>query len=407
MSGRSKTATSFNDKFGSVTLLSRVPGLLALSVSLVVVSFALISAAAVSAAPSACTITGTSGPDLLRGTATADVICGFRGNDTILGGAGNDTILGGPGNDRISGGNGADTIAGGSGMDIIGGDAGGDFLEGEIGPDRLSGGSGNDGLSGGTGNDTIIPGTGSNICAPDDADRVTGSCVIDAVSPTFNWLDVPGTVEAGSVFTATFSLKDPIGISPGSATVGIGGSSGWITNWCGFRVDAELVSGSMTDGIWSVSCDVPETAVNDPYSLWAGAQDNFGNSTVSGGTADWIEFTVVGGRTDNQAPVVSEVSIPASIEPGETATITWRTSDPSGVEGAYPWTYLPGPPWGVLYGPGVEAPVRISGDATDGTYAQTFTLPMDSPRGTYRVYISVRDELGNKTYENYGSFTVD
>jgi hypothetical protein len=127
---------------------------------------------------------------------------------------------------------------------------------------------------------------------------------------------------------------------------------------------------------------------------------------VSGGSADWIEFTVIGGSADNQAPIVSEVVIPKSVAPGETVTITWQASDPSGVSVAYPWIYLPGPPWGVLYGPGVEAPVLTSGDAIDGTYSQTFTLPADAPSGAYPVYISVRDELGNKTYQQYGSFTV-
>ena len=49
-------------------------------------------------------------------------------------------------------------------------------------------------------------------------------------------------------------------------------------------------------------------------------------------------------------------------------------------------------------GPSLTLPV--------GGPAQTFTLPANSPSGTYAVYISVRDELGNKTYEQYGSFTV-
>ena len=356
--------------------------------------------------PTDCTIIGTPERDILRGTAGSDVICGFEGNDVIFGRGGNDEIFAGPGSDRVSGGGGSDSVEGGPGKDRLAGDAGGDYFDGGTGPDSLSGGTGDDALMGGPGTDGIDPGAGSDVCAPDSADRVAGACPVDSTGPTLTWLEVPESLEAGSTLTATFSLEDPSGVAPGSATASIGGSPGWITTWCGFRMDAELVSGTETDGIWSVSCDVPENAVSDPYSLWAGAQDNFGNSTISGGTADWIEFVVVGGSDDNRAPVVSDVSIPDSVEPGETVTISWRAADPSGVSGAYPWVYLPGPPWGVLYGPGVEEPVRTSGDATDGTYSQTLTLPANSPSGSYAVFISVRDELGNKTYEQYGSFTV-
>ncbi len=39
-----------------------------------------------------CTITGTSGPDLLQGTGGNDVICGLGGNDRIFAGDGNDTV---------------------------------------------------------------------------------------------------------------------------------------------------------------------------------------------------------------------------------------------------------------------------------------------------------------------------
>ena len=371
-----------------------------LAVPMMVVAFAVAPAGAADSPD--CTITGTAAADTLRGTAGDDVICSFGGNDTILGRGGSDEVYGGPGADRISGGNGNDWAEGGPGRDSVGGNTGNDFLDGGGNADRLGGGPGDDALVGGPGTDGIDPGSGSNTCAPDSADRVAGQCEVDTTGPTVTWLDFPSTIEAGSTLTATFSLKDPSGVAPGSATASIGGAPGWITTWCGFRIDAELVSGTETDGVWSVSCDVPENAVSDPYSLWTGAQDNFGNSTL----ADWVEFVVVGGSSDNQAPVISEVAIPNSIEPGETSTITWRASDPSGVSGAYPWVYLPGPPWGVLYGPGVEEPVRTSGDATDGLYSQTFTLPANSPSGTYAVYISVRDELGNKTYEQYGSFTV-
>ena len=51
-----------------------------------------------------CTITGTSGPDILFGTPGRDVICGLGGNDRIDGLGGNDVLIGGPGADQLNGG---------------------------------------------------------------------------------------------------------------------------------------------------------------------------------------------------------------------------------------------------------------------------------------------------------------
>src|SRR5439155_19569618 len=60
-----------------------------------------------------CTITGTSGPEILVGTPHHDVICALGGNDVLDGNGGNDILRGGPGNDILNGGNGNDVPAGG------------------------------------------------------------------------------------------------------------------------------------------------------------------------------------------------------------------------------------------------------------------------------------------------------
>jgi Ca2+-binding RTX toxin-like protein len=87
---------------------------------------------------SACTISGTSGPDSLTGTPGPDHICGLGGNDILTGLGGDDTIEGGDGNDSMRGGTGADT------------------LRGEAGNDVLSPGSGDDPeTDGGTGTNTV------------------------------------------------------------------------------------------------------------------------------------------------------------------------------------------------------------------------------------------------------------
>ena len=67
----------------------------------------------------ACTITGTSGADLLVGTSGADVICGRGGADIVTAHAGNDVVNGGRGADTIYGDAGRDTVLGGRGNDDL------------------------------------------------------------------------------------------------------------------------------------------------------------------------------------------------------------------------------------------------------------------------------------------------
>ncbi len=105
-----------------------------------------------------CTITGTSGDDVLRGTAGNDVICGLAGDDRILGLAGNDTLIGGLGDDFLDGGAGSDRLVGGRGKDALRGGAGNDALIGGPGQDALSGGAGRDTL-------VVLPGSSAGAAA--------------------------------------------------------------------------------------------------------------------------------------------------------------------------------------------------------------------------------------------------
>ena len=117
-----------------------------------------------------CTITGTSGNDIIRGTPGDDVICAVGGNDIVYGGGGNDAIYGGRGNDILRGEGGNDRLSGGDGDDqVIGGE----------GNDRLSGGPGRDVLSGQDGRDYLN--TRDNVRGNDIANGGAGadSCEID------------------------------------------------------------------------------------------------------------------------------------------------------------------------------------------------------------------------------------
>jgi len=228
----------------------------------------------------------------------------------------------------------------------------------------------------------------------------------DGAGPAITWVSVPTTITAGSSFTATFSVIDQNRISPQSVNVTIGGSSGFVTTWCGFSILASLVSGDTADGVWSISCQVPANAVNGSYTLSAHAQDSYANSTARASA-----FTVVGGTSDDQAPAISGVTAPAQVAPGSRITFTWNAADASGVDYALVWVAnstgfasTAGVPV-VDYGDYTSR--RTSGSERAGAYTQSVTLPATAEPGTYSVWISTADTLGNKTFEQYGTFTVD
>jgi Ca2+-binding RTX toxin-like protein len=87
--------------------------------------------------PEGCSVTGSSGPDVLRGTSGRDVFCAFEGNDRINGRGGADTVFAGPGRDVVRGGGGRDTLRGGRGRDLLDGGKRRDSCRGGPGRDRL------------------------------------------------------------------------------------------------------------------------------------------------------------------------------------------------------------------------------------------------------------------------------
>jgi Ca2+-binding RTX toxin-like protein len=107
------------------------------------------------AAP-ACTISGTSGSNVLVGTSGNDVICGKGGIDKIFGQGGDDRIYGGSGSDTLEGGSGSDTIHGQGGNDRIWGDGETNSLFGEAGSDQIVAKGNNDFVYGGIGNDKCL-----------------------------------------------------------------------------------------------------------------------------------------------------------------------------------------------------------------------------------------------------------
>jgi Ca2+-binding RTX toxin-like protein len=125
--------------------------------------------------PTAITIDGEAGNDVLTGGSAndtssggtgSDMLKGADGGDSLGGGAGMDRLRGGANGDTLDGGGGNDTLTAGSGDDVVIGGDGNDILDGGDGGDDVNGGSGRDQLSGGLGNDHCLGGP--------DPDSLTG-----------------------------------------------------------------------------------------------------------------------------------------------------------------------------------------------------------------------------------------
>ncbi|HEX4862732.1 MAG TPA: hypothetical protein VFV02_01595, partial [Acidimicrobiales bacterium] len=129
-----------------------------------------------------CSITGTSGPDILTGTANNDVICGLGGPDVLSGRGGDDIIIGREGGDILNGDGGNDALLGNPGNDVLNGGDGNDTLRGGPGPDAVYGDSGNDDIFGGADNDALNGGAPTGPLG--QGDRIDGGPGNDAcVSP--------------------------------------------------------------------------------------------------------------------------------------------------------------------------------------------------------------------------------
>jgi uncharacterized delta-60 repeat protein len=128
-----------------------------------------------------CTITGTSGSNVLSGTAGDDVICAGDGDDQVSGLGGRDVLIGGSGKDLLVGGADPDLLLGGGGYDDLRGQSGNDTLRGAEGGDSLLlGGSGSDALFGENGLDTLNSQDGVSGNDRTDGGPASDKCTFDA-----------------------------------------------------------------------------------------------------------------------------------------------------------------------------------------------------------------------------------
>ncbi|MBJ7280303.1 MAG: hypothetical protein JHD31_00290 [Rhodoluna sp.] len=366
----------------------------------------------------ACTISGTASADRITGTPGDDYICAGAGNDIINGLGGNDTVYGGPGNDRIIGGTGKDVIYGEAGNDTIEGGEGEDKLSGDDGKDKITGGSGIDLLQGGAeadnisagngadlidggkGKDTITTGAGNDVCNADSTDVRLDACSLDSKGPKFGALPmVVRQVQAGTLAVFTVNVSD---VATVQAVYGsIFGTSRWVTEWCGFSVPTELISGSEKSGTYELRCTIPFNAVNDNYTMFVGAVDMMGHTTEQR-----IAFEIVGGSSDNRIPTVTKLDLPESATPGENFVIRVEATDESVVAGIYFWFMLEGGGFSGEYGLHATGsdPRAISFTPTDAIFEQDYVFGDNAPEGRYKVWISVRDGVGNREFYDTGRY---
>jgi len=353
------------------------------------------------------TIIGTSGPDIICALGGADKIYGLGGNDTIRAGSGNDTIfagdgsdaaLGEAGNDTVDGGTGADRLNGGEGLDKINGAGGEDMLQGGAGNDNISGGDAIDVIDGGKGVDTIRTGAGNDVCSSDSSDVRLDSCTIDNKGPSFGALTTEvQQVRAGELAVFAVNVSDVAGVS---AVYGsIGGAPGWVTEWCGFLITGELVSGTSKAGTYELRCTVPPTAVNGSYTLEWSSADLMGQASRQSKS-----FEVTGGSADSRTPQVTRIDLPSSVQAGQTFVITVDATDESQVAGIYVWFLLEGGGFSDengLHAKGSD-PRLVSPSAVEASFEQDYLFGDNAPKGQYHMWLSVRDGVGNREFFDTG-----
>ena len=307
-----------------------------------------------------CTITGTPGPDILRGTAGNDVICGLGGRDRLAGRGGNDILMGG------------------------------------AGADVLAGGPGNDMLMGGAGADTGSGGRGTDVCTPDPG--VT-DCARDAEAPVVSNVVVPAEVQAGTDLVISWTAVDPSGVVTWAR---LGGRNGWAA-WC-FDTTPVQDAGDPSGSRYLMSCAVPATTPNGEYTIFLGAVDGVGNYVE-----DPTTVLIVGGSDDIEPPVLIAPPVLPAVEAGDSFTLRWELSDPTGVVYTEAWIYTPeGSLVGYDQRPGstTTAARLVEGDVSAGVWEQDFSLSPQASSSDYLVTLSVRDAVGNRDVLMVGRLVV-
>lgn len=149
---------------------------------------------------------------------------------------------------------------------------------------------------------------------------------------------------------------------------------------------------------------MPDVISNGDYTVFMGASDDLGHYTEK-----QVPIRIVGGSDDAAAPTVIVAPVLSDVKPGETFTLRWTLSDPSGVSFTEAWVYTPEYSLvGYDQKPGstTTGATLVSGDVREGEWEQTYSLSPEASAGSYLVTLSVRDAVGNRDVLIIGSITV-
>ena len=212
---------------------------------------------------------------------------------------------------------------------------------------------------------------------------------------------VPAEVQAGTPLVIRFRMTDPSGYQAPVAFVG--GTSGWVSSWCGFGVAAVRVSGDQRDGEYEISCLVPTNAPSAGYLVSIGCECIFPDISVDALFVTY-DFNLVGGSSDVRVPEIGRAEITSTgvIRAGSTFEVTTLAKDESGIAYVVAWVDGPngripndaGQPWASDMG--LDSIVRSQAVNGWEQFVQTITLRDDATPGRYRLWFSVGDLIGNR-----------
>jgi len=204
-------------------------------------------------------------------------------------------------------------------------------------------------------------------------------------SPTFSNGSLSSTsLDPGDSLTFEVQIQDASGVS-GTPNLAFYTANGQSLP----RPELSKISGSVTDGIWSATFTIPEGEVGGQWYISPTAYDIHNNY----GRGDNYYFTVSGGG-ESDDPTFSNGSLSStSLDPGDSLTFQVRIQDASGVSGT------PNLAFYTANGQSLTRPdlSKISGNATDGIWSATFTIPEGEVGGQWYVSPTAYD-----IYDNYG-----
>ena len=158
-----------------------------------------------------------------------------------------------------------------------------------------------------------------------------------------------------------------------------------------------LQSGTLQDGVWTATFDVPANTPTGDYAVGVLAEDTAVNDTGAEGTPLHVISAIP--APDVVRPVVHSVVVdPGSVDVTAGArevTVRAHLSDDHAIDSVdtYAMLYLPGSgPMGV-----VQTLVLESGTLQDGVWSTTYTIPATTPTGDYAVSIVAEDTGVNDT----------